>query len=219
MWVLVNVVIFAAGYGSRFKNSTLNKMDLLTKCLLRLNGETVLGRQLRLLRKHGLTDITVTVPTGFPQEQFKDVKFRVFNTPIGSRETWSIIRVEDLIDETMLLLGDVVFDEEVLVEILNEPFKDIMFVGSDRYYRVWKLEQGKKVGHYPTVESIHGMLTKKGNTERIMFCIDVLGDVGIGNLYRKEKSIIQDAKLLIPKGNIQDIDSVSQWEGVKKHYD
>jgi len=87
----MNVVIFAAGRGSRLKNSGLN---ILTKCLLRLNGETILGRQLRLLRKYELTDITVTVPPTFPQKQYKDVKFRVYNVPENARETWNIIRVE-----------------------------------------------------------------------------------------------------------------------------
>jgi len=118
----------------------------------------------------------------------------------------------------MLLLGDVMFDEDTLIEILNEPFERVMFVGSDIYYCSWKNINGKKIGYNPTVESMHIILTKKGNTERILWCINKLGDVGMGNLYRKGGNIWNEDKLFIPKGYIKDADTFSEWREVKKHF-
>ena len=107
----MNVVIFAAGRGERYKETT-RQINILTKCLIKLNGETVLERQIRLLKKNGLTDITVVVPLNFPQEKY-NVKYRIIDVPSSETSvTWTMQHCLDLIHDTFILCGDVVFNRK-----------------------------------------------------------------------------------------------------------
>ena len=53
----MQAVILAAGMGKRLKNLTRNN----TKCMVEVNGVTLIERALRILDKKGLTKIVVVV--------------------------------------------------------------------------------------------------------------------------------------------------------------
>lgn len=63
----MKAVILAAGYGSRMYPLVQD----MPKCLLTIKGETLLARQLRMLRGCGIEDITVV--TGFRQEKIVEL--------------------------------------------------------------------------------------------------------------------------------------------------
>ncbi|GAH22768.1 unnamed protein product, partial [marine sediment metagenome] len=60
---MMRVIILAAGYGSRMYPLAQD----MPKCLLPILNETILGRQLRILKECGLSDITVVA--GFHKEK------------------------------------------------------------------------------------------------------------------------------------------------------
>lgn len=116
-------VILAAGLGSR-----LGKLH--PKCLTTLDtGETILGRQLRLIDEFNPeSDITIVV--GFKEEEIRDsvkdsaphVNF-VVNKDFASTNTSKsllagLMSFSEAAD-TMWLNGDVVFSEAVLPELFN----------------------------------------------------------------------------------------------------
>jgi len=63
----MKAIILAAGYGSRMYPLAQD----MPKCLLTIRGETLLARQLRILRSCGINDISVV--TGFHREKIVEL--------------------------------------------------------------------------------------------------------------------------------------------------
>lgn len=111
-------VTLVAGLGSRLGRPH-------PKCLTQLrDGETILGRQIRLLRQHGLPIIAVV---GFKLESIleahPDVLF-VYNPNYDTTNTsksllCALRRIEA--QDVVWLNGDVVFDDRVLTRLLDHP--------------------------------------------------------------------------------------------------
>jgi len=112
----LKAVILAAGLGSRVRHA-------LPKCLLTLpNGETILGRQINILKKFA-KEIVVVV--GFKKElimeNFPEVLYK-YNPVYASTNTarsllCGIEHIEN--DDVLWLNGDVVFDESVIPRLLE----------------------------------------------------------------------------------------------------
>jgi len=206
----MNVVVCSAGKASRYKT------PILTKGLVQLNGENILQRQIRLLKKNGLTDITVLVPPHFPTENY-NVKFKVYDVPDDTEETWTLNQCLDVINETFVLLGDVVFTENTLKEILNAKFENVLFIVGERYVSRWKRENANeklKPVEYKYDES-YGFLTKNNGDKTIKKIISNMkvysrrhGLSWIRNRY--------SLKQFYPNGFIMDLDKVEQLKKIKQ---
>lgn len=125
--------IFNSGSGSRMGDLTRNNPKALVKLS---NGETILGRQIRLLKKAGIKHIIIS--TGPFEDQiialtskFKDIKFDFVNNPMF-RETNSIYSLylsNHLIDDDMIVLhGDLVFDSKIVSDLINDTRKDLCLI-------------------------------------------------------------------------------------------
>lgn len=125
----MKALIFNSGLGSRLGELTANN----PKCMVELsNGETIFGRQIRVLTQCGIRDFVVT--TGPFEEQLKAVAagfegrgacFAFVPNPVY-RETNYIYSMylarEELRGEDILLLhGDLVFDAAYVQAILDAP--------------------------------------------------------------------------------------------------
>ena len=81
------VVILAAGVGARLRPLT----DARPKCMVPLNGKTVLDRQLSVLRSVGMDDISIVVghapdsidPKVYPLRVFKNDAYRTTNMVVS----------------------------------------------------------------------------------------------------------------------------------------
>lgn len=71
----MKAIILAAGRGSRMKKLT----DDRPKCMVELDGETLLSRQIRALRSGGASEIAVV--TGYRREMLADQADREFHNP------------------------------------------------------------------------------------------------------------------------------------------
>lgn len=131
----MNAIILAAGRKTQTQEKTLGKTS---RSLINLEEETVLARQVRLLRKYGINDITIVVSyqkekimeefsnLNFIESKHKDEKGRVSSM-------YSFFQSKHLWNDTLVILGDTVFSENALKQMIKtEPYEEgIVWFGSD----------------------------------------------------------------------------------------
>ncbi len=71
----MKAIILAAGRGSRMNHLT----DDIPKCLVKLNGKSLLSRQIESLRKAGISEIGIV--TGYKHELLRNVADFEFHNP------------------------------------------------------------------------------------------------------------------------------------------
>lgn len=124
--------IFNSGVGSRLGDLTKD----LPKALVKLkSGETILGRQLRLLKTVGIKDIIIS--TGYQAEkieefcltEFPELKFSFVYNPRYA-ETNSIYSMwlaqKEMYNSSCVIMhGDLVFDEGILRKLVEHKYWDL----------------------------------------------------------------------------------------------
>lgn len=113
----MKAVILAAGVGSRLGRPYPKSLSKLP------NGETILGRQIRILRQNGINEIIVVV--GFKKElimeSFTNVYYRYNSIYYITNTSKSLYKgIEDICDDIIWLNGDVVFDESIISKIVSQ---------------------------------------------------------------------------------------------------
>jgi len=130
-------IILAAGMGRRLRHLTKD----VTKCMVKVNGVTLIERMLTILDKLRLCRIVIVV--GYKSAELIDfVKSLPLSTPVvfihnDDYETTNNIyslflaRKELMEHDTLLLESDLIFDESIIRRILAEPYPNLMLV--DKY--------------------------------------------------------------------------------------
>lgn len=115
-------VILAAGRGARLKPYT----DSYPKGFVKIDGETLIERSIRLLREAGIKRILVGV--GYKAEMYEaiahDLDIELYhNTEYSSSESYyTLYLAKDLIDSDFLLLeSDLLYNSKAIERILNSP--------------------------------------------------------------------------------------------------
>lgn len=120
----MKVIILNSGRGKRMFAFTRNK----PKCLVKLDGKTILGNQIENFMYHGLKEFVIT--TGYFGNKIKS--FMLSNFPqakvdyvynpkyTSTNYIYSLFLARDKINEEVILIhGDMVFDKETLGRLLN----------------------------------------------------------------------------------------------------
>jgi histidinol-phosphate/aromatic aminotransferase/cobyric acid decarboxylase-like protein/choline kinase len=119
-------LILAAGMGKRLKSLTANN----TKCMVKVNGVTMIERSLRILEKKHLSRIVIVV--GYNGQQLIDyigtlniqTPVVYVNNPIYNKTNniYSLALAKDFLcaEDTLLLESDLVFEESVVDAILDD---------------------------------------------------------------------------------------------------
>lgn len=128
----MKAIIMAAGFGSRIQGVIDNK----PKCLIEVEGQTLIGRMVEMLRRRGIDDISVI--TGFKSELVhKELGslVRYFHNPFY-RVTNSIASLwfaRELLEGDLLLANaDLYFQDEVLDIALAQNKPVVMLSDSTR---------------------------------------------------------------------------------------
>lgn len=128
----MKVVIMAAGVGSRIQGLIHNK----PKCLIEANGVSLIRRNVEMLHRHDIHDITVI--TGYKGDLIRrELGSQVcyFDNPFY-RVTNSIASLwlaKDLLDDDLLLMNaDLYFEKEVLQTALDQKDHVVMISDSTR---------------------------------------------------------------------------------------
>jgi phosphoenolpyruvate phosphomutase len=134
----MQVLILNSGTGKRMGPFTKH----MPKCLVSLHGgETILGRQLRMVREERLKDVIIT--TGpfraqlkrFVSRRFPGMRVTYVHNPRyrTTNYLYSMFLASDfLADDVLLMHGDMVFDEKAWALLLNAPGEDKVMVSSER---------------------------------------------------------------------------------------
>jgi len=106
----------------RFEDHGHQVQKFQTKANFSLGKETIIQRTVRLLREQNITDITVAYT--YDKPDVSGVSFRKVEYRGGAVST--ILQCQDLIEETIIILGDAVFSRKALEEILRQSFEGIL---------------------------------------------------------------------------------------------
>jgi histidinol-phosphate/aromatic aminotransferase/cobyric acid decarboxylase-like protein/choline kinase len=136
----MQAVILAAGMGRRLGSLTENN----TKCMVELNGVRLIDRLLSSLEKFGVTNIVVVV--GYKAENVRlhiNSKWNHLNVTFvenkdfyKTNNVYSLYLAKDFLlqSDTLLLESDLVFDEEILKNLILDKRKNIAVVSK---YQDW----------------------------------------------------------------------------------
>ncbi|MCR4746125.1 MAG: aminotransferase class I/II-fold pyridoxal phosphate-dependent enzyme [Lachnospiraceae bacterium] len=133
----MQAVVLAAGMGKRLKNLTKNN----TKCMVKVNGRTLIERMLHQLEKYKLTSIIII--TGYEGEKLKNyVESLNIETPIlyienqryeKTNNIYSLSLAKEYLkkEDTLIFESDIIFEDEVLDILINDSRQTLALV--DRY--------------------------------------------------------------------------------------
>lgn len=133
----MQAIILAAGMGKRLKELTQNN----TKCMVKVNGVTLIDRMLHQIEKQNLSRIVIVV--GYEGKKLIDyIKTLDIRTPVEFIENpiydrtnniYSLFLAKDrLIEEdTLLFESDLIFEDAVLEALVGDPRETLTLV--DKY--------------------------------------------------------------------------------------
>ncbi len=127
-------IILAAGMGKRLKYLTNNN----TKCMVKVNGQTMIERSLRILDKKHLSRIVIVV--GYKGQNLIDyISTLNINTPIcyidnpvynKTNNIYSLALAKEYLcsEDTLLLESDLVFEESIIDALLQDERPNLALV-------------------------------------------------------------------------------------------
>lgn len=133
----MQAIILAAGMGKRLRELTQNN----TKCMVKVNGETLIERMLHQLDKHRLTSIVIVV--GYEGQKLKDyISDLKIKTPITyidnpiynkTNNIYSLSLAKEYLlkEDTLLFESDIIFEDSVLDELIRDSRDTLALV--DQY--------------------------------------------------------------------------------------
>ena len=133
----MQAIILAAGMGKRLKELTQNS----TKCMVKVNGVTLIDRMLHQIEKQHLSRIVIVV--GYEAQKLIDyigtlniqTPIVYINNPIYNKTNniYSLALAKDWLckDDTLLFESDLIFEDSVLEALVSDPRETLALV--DKY--------------------------------------------------------------------------------------
>lgn len=152
----MQAIILAAGMGKRLKELTRNN----TKCMVKVNGVTLIDRMLHQIEKHHLSRIVIVV--GYESRKLIDyIGMLDIQTPIvfinnpfydKTNNIYSLALAKDWLckDDTLLFESDLIFEDSVLDTLINDPRETLALVDK---YESWMDGTCVKLGQDDSIES------------------------------------------------------------------
>lgn len=149
-------LILAAGMGKRLKELTQNN----TKCMVKVNGVTLIERVLHQLDKLHLSRIVIVV--GYEGKKLIDyigtleiqTQICYVNNPIYDKTNniYSLALAKEYLlkEDTLLLESDLIFEDHVLEMLLNDPRPTLALVDK---YESWMDGTCVKIGQDDSIEA------------------------------------------------------------------
>ena len=112
----MKAIIVAAGIGSRLGDLTKD----LPKSLIDVNGKSILERQIELFKKCGVNDIIIIRGPHKDKFNFEQVTYVDDADVVNHDLLGSLMTAEkEMYDDLIISYGDIIFDENILYQILN----------------------------------------------------------------------------------------------------
>lgn len=151
----MQAIILAAGMGKRLKELTHNN----TKCMVKVNGMTLIERMLRQIDSHNMSKIVIVV--GYMGQSLIDyIGTLDIKTPITYIENpiydktnniYSLYLAKDYLlnENTILFESDLIFEDSVLSGLINDPRETLTLVDK---YQAWMDGTCVKLGADDAIE-------------------------------------------------------------------
>jgi len=111
----VKVIILAAGEGTRLRPYSEDR----PKCLVEINGVSLLDRQLSVLRSRGIEDIVLVGGYRFGMLEGKGTRLHINHRYAETNMVVSLFCAEEELNETVIVsYGDIVYGGEILDSLL-----------------------------------------------------------------------------------------------------
>ena len=152
----MQAVILAAGMGKRLKELTQNN----TKCMVKVNGVTLIDRMLHQIERQHLSRIVIVV--GYEGQKLIDyigtldiqTPIIYINNPIYDKTNniYSLALAKDWLvkDDTLLFESDLIFEDSVLDALVNDPRETLALVDK---YESWMDGTCVKLGEDDSIEA------------------------------------------------------------------
>lgn len=155
----MKAIILAAGMGKRLGKYTAD----LPKCMLTFRGETLLERQIRLLRSCGITDISVV--TGYQAEKIDLAGIKYYrNTNFSDTNmVESLFCAErELVGESLIAYSDILYEKKVIEAVAGSDV-DIGVAVDDDYFDYWQAKLDGKEGDMESLVIQNGDIIELGS--------------------------------------------------------
>lgn len=151
----MQAIILAAGMGKRLKDLTRDN----TKCMVKVNGVSLIDRVLHQLEKLHLSRIVIVV--GYEGEKLKDfISSFEIETPVcyvenpiyyKTNNIYSLMLAKDYLlkEDTILLESDIIFEDAVIKNLLDDPRDTLALVDK---YESWMSGTCIKIGEDDSIE-------------------------------------------------------------------
>ena len=136
----MQALILAAGTGSRLGKYTKEN----TKCMLEVNGDTLIKQALEKLNEIGIEKLILVV--GYKKDnlikhignKYKKIKIEYVENPVYDKTNniYSLYLAKDKLeeDDTILLESDLLFEKRILEKLLNDKRENLAVVDK---YQIW----------------------------------------------------------------------------------
>lgn len=152
-------IILAAGQGTRIKQITKKK----PKCLIKINGISIIERQIIFLRKLKIDEIIIV--TGFKKEKinFRNIKYKVNKNFKNNEQLESLFCAKkEFNSELLITFADTIYDFSVLKNLYSSKKGEII-LGIDKK---WKKRYKFRYDH-PYTQADKVRVNKKGEVKNI----------------------------------------------------
>lgn len=137
----MKVIILAAGQGTRLRPLT----DDRPKCMVEVNGRSIIERQLDTMHTCGMKDEDITIVCGYRSDVLRkklgdtDIRFIVNEQYDTTNMVCSLMCARSLMeseDDIIVSYGDIIYGEPVFLKIL-ESGDDMSVIVDDGWYGYW----------------------------------------------------------------------------------
>lgn len=137
----MKVIILAAGQGSRLRPLT----DNCPKCMVRVNGKSIIERQLETMYTCGIKEDDITIITGYRSDvlrnHFKNtgIRFIVNDEYETTNMVCSLMCARKIMmdeEDVLISYGDIIYNTDVLNKILASEYDSSVIV-DDGWFEYW----------------------------------------------------------------------------------
>ncbi len=137
----MKVIILAAGQGTRLRPLTDNK----PKCMVAVNGRSIIERQLDTMHACGIQDEDITIVCGYCSDVLKNklkdtnIHFIVNEQYDSTNMVCSLMYARNLMEteeDIIISYGDIIYEEDVLKKILAAE-DEMSVIVDDGWYEYW----------------------------------------------------------------------------------
>ncbi len=137
----MKVIILAAGQGTRLRPLT----DSCPKCMVEVNGESIIHRQLNIMCSCGIKEDDITIVAGYKNEVLKEelkntgINFIVNSEYETTNMVYSLMCAREIMetgDDILVSYGDIIYGMSVLQKILGSE-EELSVIVDDGWYSYW----------------------------------------------------------------------------------